>query len=401
MAVALPSSAATVLPEFRVESRYDDNVLHVPQGSEDMVLVMAPSLLIYNRDPVTWYEVAGRMGFTSYRRTDAPNSRLDLAGVRFNHQPTQFDELDLRARYVQTVDPIDFFRGQVVARGNVSSAQTEDRLDFLRAGGWISYNRWDYADAASADGSAIDYSASLYPVNNGSNRLALEFRHQELEVGGAVSLLANFQTANYRRRHTQTTRTEIKVGRVQFEDIEQPGTQVNPAVSFEYRAAGGDRPWEALFRIADDIATTFHGGVDYGFGGRALSVAYETTLDAQGGVYKVPTLTNQSVLGAADTLSSGQIFEVAGSYAQTRPLHGAEPKVDVWRASAVVWSPLGPYLTGRLGWDYMNQTAPSGGTATEFDRNRYSLAVVAGLRSNPSIRETLPRTNRPGEGVVR
>ena len=90
--------AASWYPGLRLESRYDDNVLHRPQGSDDVVGVVTPSLFVINRDPITPYELGAQTDFTSYTRTNVKSSRHDEAWLQFSHRPDPRAGLDVHAR---------------------------------------------------------------------------------------------------------------------------------------------------------------------------------------------------------------------------------------------------------------------------------------------------------------
>ncbi len=375
----VPSHAVTWLPELEVEGRHDNNVLHRAEGSTDFVTAVAPGLTIFNRDPITSYELKGRSAFTSYSRTNAGTSRNDMASLAFDHRPGIFNQLEARARYVRSVDPIDFQDGVVTTRGDVTNVFTRALADFRRFGAGVRHRRWDYEDRGLADGDAIDLSGRVYPVRTDITRGTLEIRHRALRIGNERSLRADYQTVSLRREHSAMLSTEYTVGRVQVDYGAEGGVEVRPALALGLTRKGGDpeAPVTLRLRVADDIATTLEASFDVDRDGRSATLAWDTSIEADGGQYRVATLTRRGSATLRDTLYGGQVIDVAASYGRTRPLRGQGPEVDLWRAGAGISAPFGGWLTGRMGWDFMRQDAPESGSATAFDRNRFTLTLTA------------------------
>ena len=382
VAVVASASAATWYPELKLESRYDDNVLHTTRGSDDFVGVVTPGLALASHEPVTSYELAGRTGFTSYTRTGIKSSRLDEAWLDLSHKPDYTTSVDVHARYLQSLDPIDFSRGAVTSRHNVTAASANATFDLHWIGAAGELTRWDYAAGDLADGNSVDGTGRLFPLNTRDNRVALAVRHRELRIRDLVSLEADYETAAYRRHHTETLWSEVEAGRVAIQFHDGSANEVKPAVAFRAGRTGGTEraPTTLRLEVANDVATTFDADVSHSGAGRFADIELQTSVDADGGIYHVATLDRRASLAARDTLPTGQVIDVMGSFGRIRPLRGSNPKVDVWRASIGFSMPLGPYLSGRAGWDFLRQDAPVGQAAADFDRNRYSIALTSGLR---------------------
>jgi len=376
---AMHAEAVTWLPELRLEPRYDDNVLHVPEGSEDFVTSITPGITIFNRDPVTSYELIGRTGFTSYRRTDAKTSRQDVASLAFEHRPGKFERFDAHLRYVKSLDPIDFDHGAVTTRSDVANTSVRSNAEFYRVGAAVEYRRWEYDASELADGSAIDASARLYPLRNDATTGALEVKHHTLWIEDQKSLDASYQMVSLRRRHSEALATEYAAGLVQASYGGGVPDESRGAFAFGLEGSGYDPETPVTFRlrVADDIATTVEASIDLGRDGRSATLGWDIALDALGGLYKVPTLTRGGSIAARDTLYGGQVIDVGGSFGRTRPLHGEGPNVDIVRATAGVSASIIAWLSGRIGWDYMRQDAPVDGSAAKFNRNRYTLTLTA------------------------
>jgi hypothetical protein len=378
--------AANWYPGLRVESRYDDNVLHRPQGSNDVVGVVTPSLFVINRDPITPYELGGHVDFTSYTRTNVKSTRHDEAWLQLSHRPDPRAGLDAHARYIQSLDPIDFYKGVVTTRGDVTSASGDLSADLYVIGGTVRLNRWDYAAGDLLDGHSIDGTGKLYPINTRVTTLALAARHQQLQVGGLRALDADYQTAAFKRHHTENFWSELEAGRVQIDYHDGSPADVRPALAgrFGLTTSGDHGPNGLSFEIADDIATRIDAQVSSRGAGRYASLGWQTSIDADGGIYRIATLSRGGTLAASDTLVTGQAFDAGGSFARVRPVRGIGPKVDQWRASVGMSTPLGPYFTARVGWDFLRQEAPPSGPvagpSVAFDRNRYSLALMSRAR---------------------
>jgi hypothetical protein len=369
---------ATWYPEIKLEARYDDNVQHLPHRTDDVLGVVTPGLRVLNRGPITSYDIMGRSAFTSYTRTDAKTSRTDLATLDLFHRPGYFEILDVKARYERSVDPIDFSQGVVTTRGDVSTASGRMNLELYRVGANVALNRWDYARGDLADGRAADVTARLFPVNTRITRLTLAARRRELVLSDHLLLQADYQTLALRRVHSEGFWTELEAGRVESQFHDGSPTEVRPAVAFTLNRTGGSAgaPVTLHAKVADDIATTVNAGLARTGGGRLMDLSYDTSVDADGGLYRVPTITRRGTLDVRDTLGGGQVFELNGSYGRTRTLHQTGPSVDQWRAGAGISTPIGSYFTARAGWDFLRQKAPQGGVAVEFDRNRYSLSLT-------------------------
>jgi len=372
--------AATWLPELELEGRHDDNVLHRAEGSEAFVTVVTPGLTVFNRDPITSYELAGRTGFTNYSRIpSAKTSRADVASLTLDHRPSVFNHLEARARYVRSVDPIDFQDGVVTTRGDVTNVFTRANADFLRVGAGIRYRRWDYAAGELADGAAIDMAGRVHPIHTDVTRGTLEVRHRTLDIADERTLRADYQTVSLRREHSPMFSTEFTAGRVQVDYGAEGGVEVGPTLAFGLTRTGGDpeAPVTLRLRVADDIATTVEASFDVDRDGRSATLAWDTTVEADGGQYRVATLTRRGTATVRDTMYGGQVIELGGSFGRIRPLRGSGPEVDLWRAGAGISTPLGRWVTGRVGWDFVRQDAPEAGSPIAFDRNRFTLAFTA------------------------
>ena len=365
------AEAATWRPELKLESRYDDNVLHRPQGFDDFVGVVTPGLTVSSRDPITSFELAARSGFTSYTRTAVKSSRHDEAWLELSHRPDSGAGLDLDASYIQSLDPIDFSQGAVTSRNDVTSASGNATADFHHAGGTLHLRRWDYRAGDLADGNSLDATGRLYPINTRVTTVSFAARHRQLEVGDRLELEADYQTAAFKRQHRDNFWTEAEAGRVEIRFHDGSPNEVRPALAFRFaRTAGAERtPTTLRFEIADDIATQLDAGISHDGGGRFGEVAWQTTVDADGGIYRVATLSRRVSLAARDTLASGQVIDAGGSFGRIRPVRDAGPRVDQWRAAIGFSTPVGPYLSGRAGWDFLRQDAPVGGATADFDRN--------------------------------
>jgi hypothetical protein len=370
--------AATWYPELKLEARYDDNVLHLPNGSDDVLEVVIPGVRVLNRDPITSYDLMGRSAFTNYTRTDAKTSRTDLARLDLLHRPGYFERLDVKALYERSIDPIDFSQGVVTTRGDVSTASGRMNLELFRVGAAVALSRWDYARGDLADGRSADATARLFPVNTRITRLTLAARRRELDLNDHQLLRADYQTVALRRVHSEGFWTELEAGRVEVQFHDGSSPDVRPAVAFTLNRTGGSagEPLTLHAKVANDFATTVDAGITRTGGGRLADLSYETNVDADGGLYRVPTITRRGALDVRDTLGGGQIVELNGSYGRTRSLRQAGPSVDQWRAGAGISTPIGGFLSARVGWDFLRQKAPQGGVATEFDRNRYSVSVT-------------------------
>ena len=378
-AATSPAHALTWLPELEVQGRYDDNVLTRAEGSADFVTAVSPGLTIFNRDPITSYELRARTSFTSYSRTNAGTSRNDQASLAFDHRPGIFNHLEARGRYVRSVDPIDFQDGVVTARGDVTNVFGRANADFRRVGAGIRHRLWDYDESSLADGNAIDAAGRLYPIRTDITKGTLEIRRRELRIGSERTLRADYQTLSLRREHSAMFSTEYTAGRVQVDYGAEDQIDVRPALAFGLTRKGGDpeAPVTLRARVADDIATTVEASIDVDRDGRSATLAWDTSVEADGGQYRVATLTRRGSATVRDTLYGGQVIDVGGSYGRTRALRGDGPEVNLWRAGAGLSSPFGGWLTGRLGWDYLRQDGPESGGAIAFDRNRFTLTLTA------------------------
>lgn len=377
-AATFPAHAVTWLPEFGILGRYDDNVLNRAEGSEDFVKAVIPGLTIFKYHPITSYELKARTSLISYSRTNVGTSRNDQASLTFDHRPGIFNQIEARGRYVRSVDPIDFQDGVVTTRGDVTNVFSRANADFRRVGAGIRHRLWDYDDSGLADGNAIDAAGRLYPIRTDITKGTLEIRRRELSIGSKRTLRADYQTFSLSREHSAMLSTEYTAGRVQVDYGAEDGSEVRPAVAFGVTRKGGDpeAPVTLRLRVADDIATTVEASIDVDRDGRSATLAWDTSVQADGGLYRVATLLRRGSATVRDTLYGGQVIDVGGSYGRTRALRGDGPEVNLWRAGAGISSPFGGWLTGRLGWDYLRQDNPESG-AIVFDRSRFTLTLTA------------------------
>ena len=111
--------------------------------------------------------------------------------------------------------------------------------------------------------------------------------------------------------------------------------------------------------------------------GALVSLRWERSMHAGGGVFHEPTRRDFVAFEAQDTLGGRSILSLEGNYRRARPRSLAPGLLETWRAAASLSRDLRPWLRGRVRYSVAQQHASAGVAVSDFDRNRVELSLTA------------------------
>jgi hypothetical protein len=374
--------AATWGPQLRLETRYDDNVFQDSTGTEDVVTAVTPGILLRREDSIFPWELSARRTFASYHRSEYPDTRTDRVVVQFDYMPSENSSIGGDYRFVRSRDPIDFDQRAILTPGVTTTSTGSANANTWRGEGSFRFNERQYRSPELADGISRSWLLNLFPIRTATTAWIVGYRGRDLDSGGRTALTSHVVTAGVRRFHTKHLSSELQIGAVETDFADSSARERRAAVSAEIKGVRAHigYPVVARFRVAHDVTTTLAGEVSQNLRNGRIFASWERLLDVEGAVFRNPTVTQRGTWGVQDTVWGAKVIALEGSVARTRPLRAAGRKVDVYRASVSFSTPIGPWLTGRTGYDFLRQDAPEGSDARDFRRNRFVVSLTTGAR---------------------
>ena len=381
LAAGPSSGLAALVPELRVESRYDDNIFQQPHGSNDVASLIRPGLSIDGRTETQFLLLRARRSFVSYSRVRDLVPYTDLGSVLYSRTWSQASTFDVDYRYSRSRDPLDLGPAAVPNRGDLARTYATGRVEVWRGEVEGRLNRWDYERPTLADGDSRYWAASVFPIRSQAGVVLAGYRSNRLELAGKNVLESRIGSVGWRRSHTPRLRSEAQIG-VAYVDYKDGKPEHRKLAGLVDVAAGGDPQVSPNLhvRFAHDITTTMEAELSRDWSLVQASAKWERELDVEGGVYRDPTRTHRWTLGASDTLASGKILALEGSYGRTRPLRGDGTRVKVYRASATFTVPVLPWLNQETQYDFIQQGGLDSRTGIDYRRSRIALSLTAVLR---------------------
>lgn len=220
---------------------------------------------------------------------------------------------------------------------------------------------------------------ALFPVRSAVSALLVRGEYQDWTFDDTLSLSAVTGVAGLRRSHTPLLSSEVEVGAVETRDARTGVRESRAAwtVGITGLARVLGLPLESRVRVGQGAALTGEARVSRSLSGVGLSAGWTRSLEADGGAFDVPAIRDFATVGFEDSLSSGTVVSVLGSYGRWRPRQAAGERIETFRASGSVARALGPWLSGRMTYSYLRQEPVSG---EGFHRARADFALTALFR---------------------
>ena len=382
MASPRPGLAGALVPELRVESRYDDNIFQQPRGTSDVATLIRPGLTLDSRTETQLWELRARRSFISYASPQELTPYTDAASLGYDGRWSEASSLSFDARYTRSRDPLDLEPLAIPDRGDLSKKYVS-----LNAEGWrgdISgrFNHWNYQRADLSDGESRFWGVSAFPVRSPGGVWLVSYRSNDLEIGRRTVLTADVITAGWRRAHSARLKSELQVGaaNVDYEDASSDQRKFAGLLDVTAYFRSQESPSKVHLRVGHDITTTAEVGLFGAWRMLGASARWERLLDVEGGIFRDPTVTERLTLGVEDTLGSGKILALHGSHGRTRPLRVRGTRAEVYRASATFTVPVLPWLNQQTQYDFVQQGGLDSGAGIDFRRSRVSVSLTAVLR---------------------
>jgi hypothetical protein len=138
-------------------------------------------------------------------------------------------------------------------------------------------------------------------------------------------------------------------------------------------------PIRARFRLAHDVTTTSVAELQRSWEVARVTARWESSLDAEGGVYRSPTSSRRVLLSMQASPDGIRRFGIDGSYRRVRAFRGESVDANVLRFALSYATPVKSWLWARTSYDFVRQEVPPGGRALEFTRNRFIVSLTAGV----------------------
>lgn len=375
------AEAASMGPELDVEARYDDNVLKTPHGLSDFVSVFIPRMRATEVEGMFPWELRLRSTVASYGRAPSPIALSDLVLMRGAYYMAAQESVSVGYRYTRSSEPTDFEETNIITGGDVYANSGHLGINAWRAEGDLRVRTWSYERAGLSDGASQALDLRYYPIRARNLGWIVDYRGDNLDLDDR-GLTSNVLTTGIQRSHARWLSSEASFG-VEHATFDDGSPDENhPAVALGLVIERGEQasPTRARFKIAHDLTTTGIAEVQRSWEVMRVIARYEKTLDAEGGVYRSPTLSRRAGLSIQATPDGVRRVMLDGSYRQVRPFRGTQSvDANIWRFAVSYATPLKSWLWARTSYDFVSQQVPVGGRGDEFERNRFILSFTAGM----------------------
>jgi hypothetical protein len=374
------TQAASFGPELTFEARYDDNVLKRPNSLDDFVTVLVPRLRATEVEGVLPWELRLRRTLVSYSRDPALVALSDLAMLRGAYYMAASESVSVGYRYTRSSEPVEVDEDAVVTGGDVFANSGNVGIYSWRAEGSVRARSWAYQRAGLSDGHAQGWDLRYYPVRTRDTGWYFDYDGQNLDLDER-GITAHVVTTGLRRAHASWISTEAEIGgaTVHFDDGADDQNKVAGAIGLVVERGEQASPIRARFRLAHDVTTTSIAELQRSWEVARVTARWESSLDAEGGIYHSPTLSRRVSLSLLASPDDVRRIALDASYRRVRQYRGESVDANILRLSAAYSTALNSWLRGRASYDYVRQDVPPGGRALEFNRNRVILSLTAAL----------------------
>jgi len=372
--------AATLSPELKAEARYDDNIHAAEHGEDDLVRILAPGLRSSGSGPAWNWDAWARRSIYFYSHPSvSPTITSDAASLSAGYNARNRGYVRAYSELRRSRNDLQPDARSVFVPGRFRSGEGTVNLATTRLEASTRLAAWDYYRPDQFDATTKQLRASLLPMRSRTNDWLLSYRGEELDVAGRRALASNAALGGFRRRHSARLGSRWEAG---IAEIRQPGSPTLHRAAF---TAGltiyGQGLDEAIaeVRVERDAATTVEADARRRVGNGVALATWSRRLNAEGGYASHAVLDQRAGISLADTLGPGMIVSTDGSYTWTRPYRAEAPRSHEVRAGVSVSRPLQRWLTGRLGYDFLDQTDRDRPVPLRFRRNRVALSLTAAM----------------------
>ncbi len=175
--------------------------------------------------------------------------------------------------------------------------------------------------------------------------------------------------------------SQLEVGLADTKDVQHDTHRRDLAVSAEVAGVGLalGLPFDVGARIARDVSTTGSAQLERSMANSRIAARWERSLDAEGGLFKEPTLRDLFGFEVRDTIGGRTIASIEASYGRTRSRVGEGLRVENRNASASLSRQMSPWLAARASYFYSRQTESRGASPQDSERNRAEFALTAAI----------------------
>lgn len=373
------SRADGLAPGITVGTRFDRPVSGTPGAGGAWFGTLTPLVLYERLGPFTNWDFRAQRRYDTHADVSGLHHANDvLSGsldTRWSERSyAKFDGTYFYSRDTFTPDPQAAFAPSTQSRGSV-----EADIETGRTEAGIAYEGTNYDEPGYEDGTSLSWHAGLFPFTSEQQRWVIDWRREELTVGGQTELATSTATAGLRRQHTPRLSSQLEAGVVWItEDI---GGAARQDLAVVAGLVGFGQvlhlPFDARIEFRHDVATSGVAEIWRSIPGRRIAFRWEKDLNARGGYFHEATFQDYFVFEAQDTLGGRSIVSLEGSYRRERPRSLPQEGLDTYRAAAAFSRDLQPWLRGRVRYSLAQQRATAGISAYDFDRNRVELMLSA------------------------
>ncbi len=381
----LPAAAiaSRLDPMIDFESRYDDNILREKNGTDDFVTLVTPELWWRGESPLTRFELGARRRFYSDSRIQSLRTQTDAGMLGFDH--TLSEQSRLRADYqVQhSRDPLAFEPATRILEGEGRTRMQRGHASFetWRTSLDYRYGNWAYADSGLTDARSHRAHARLYLTRTGVDSWFAAYRREDYEIEGNPTLTSNTGTLGVKRAISERIEAVVEGGVVErnLGDGREPDRRGTGALELTASTASPIAPLSLRARAARQLANTAEVEIAQGGFGINWSVGWERVIDAEGGFYRDPVVSERWTAGVRDTMFGGTVFSVRGSYGRAHPTGEGGRRTRLYRAVAGYRLPVFRWLTQKSEYEFVQQGESGSSEPVDFRRNRFSVSLQAAL----------------------
>jgi len=279
--------------------------------------------------------------------------------------------------FLRTRDALDVDRWIPAYQPEVTEWGTNVAANFGHLEGDFHARGWSYAMPGLQDALGRNWSVRVLPVLQPQGAWFTAWHRREIVLGSETLVSSQVAAAGLRRNLSPGLSAEAEAG-VSMLTVAGGARQPGPEAALELRgAARGPNTLSARLQVERGFPATVTMRASRGMGNGQVWLAVESLVDAEGGVYRYPTFSRRASAGVQDTLGGANLIGIDASVGGLRPYYFDQPGTDEFRTSLWVARRMRPWLTGRVGCSYLQQTGEGTSAALAFHRFRVDAAVTA------------------------
>lgn len=289
------------------------------------------------------------------------------------------DRLGIEGGYVRSHDLLEADQGTVVVDGNVTrwTGALGTRISWFEGAARLRTTSYE-ASSGYAPSGAVAWSARFLPLRHPEQSAFVGVATTQLDLGHATALIQRTATAGYRRHVLPLIQLELEAGAAETR-FADGARQTRPlfGIGIERDPGRGSALALALHARAEgDSLATLSGEARWRLASGRLWLRGESLADAEGGLYRSPTLTRRIAVGVEDTLGRANLVGIETSYIRTRPLRGAGEGTEILRSSAWAMRRIQPWLNARIGASYLREPIGRPRSGPVFRRIRLDAELI-------------------------